>query len=81
MSNEYSAITVSYSKAGLFRLTSLVGLVHASFRSTAVLAALYVIMFDVVRLITIGIFTAIFSLNLGAVMTARLIDIFAANAV
>ncbi|KAM0798017.1 hypothetical protein BDR22DRAFT_823820 [Usnea florida] len=77
---EYSANTVSYSSAGLLRLTSIISVILASLLPTAAIIVLYYINSDLLRLIMIGIFTAVFTTTLALVTNARTVDIFTATA-
>ncbi len=76
----WSANTVSYSQAGLTRLTSLIGTLLASLLPVASIIVLYSISSNLVRLIVIGLFTAGFSISLKLVTNAKLVDVFTATA-
>lgn len=56
------------------------GVILASLLPIASVVILYFIDSDLVRLIVIGLFTAVFSISLKLVTSARLVDVFTATA-
>ncbi|KAI0505167.1 hypothetical protein F5B22DRAFT_661812 [Xylaria bambusicola] len=72
--------TVYYSPDGVIRLSMLLGTVLASLLPIGSIVLLYSLSDMKIRLIMIGLFTAVFSLGLGVFTNGRMVEVFSATA-
>ncbi len=72
--------TVHYSQSVMTRLSAVVSTMMTSLLLVGSIAALYSMRSMVMRLILIGLFTALFSLGLGLFTNGRMVEVFSATA-